>query len=85
MTIRLHANRYWTDRDCVRFLANPKAMGWDPAQFDGQEVVIANGCQDGALLADVVEDLQRYGAKKVVLTTLKPEPRVLKSVKGQGL
>jgi hypothetical protein len=70
--IYLFAHRYWTDDDSERFLRDPTALGLDPGSFAGQQIVIANGCQTGALLADVVERLQRFGAAKIILRSLKP-------------
>lgn len=78
MAVRLYAHRYWRDEDSIWFLDDPKAMGLDPTKFRGEEVVIANGCDDGPLLADVVSELQRFGAKKIILTSLRRRSRVLR-------
>lgn len=73
MTIYLFRDRPWTDEDSGRFLEHPQALHLD---VRGHEVVIANGCRDGALLADVVDELRRSGATKIILTAARPREPV---------
>lgn len=84
MTICLFSHRYWTDEDSVRFLESPKAIGLDPTTFNGQIVYIANGCRDGELLAEVVQTLQRFGAAKIQLGTLRPQASHVAFLDGRG-
>ena len=69
--IQLFRHRFWTDDDSELFLDDPTALGLNPKTFSGRVVYIANGCRNGKLLADVVEALQRYGATKIQLGTLR--------------
>jgi hypothetical protein len=70
--IRLFRDRPWTDEDSERFLDDPSAMKLDAEHVRGHEVTIANGCRNGAWLAEVVATLQSFGAVKIILTSAYP-------------
>lgn len=79
--IHLFRDRPWTDVDSEKFLADPSSMKLDAARVCDQEVIIANGCKDGTLLGDVVELLQRLGAKKILLKSAYPRVAMLRMVR----